>query len=73
MQVAEEFNSFFKEKIEKLANNINKNPNIDPVSEMKKKLKHSNLKFSLRTVKEKQVLRILKALKGKKEIGTFNI
>ena len=67
LQVAEKFNMFFKEKIEKLEANINKNPTIDPLSELKKKLKHSKLKFSLRTVKEKEVLKILKALKGKKE------
>ena len=36
LQVAEEFNTFFKEKIEKLEDNINKNPNIDPLSELKK-------------------------------------
>merc|ERR1711997_1307611 len=53
LQVAEEFVKFFKEKIEKLEANINKNPNIDPLTELKKKMKHSNLKFSLKTVKEK--------------------
>jgi hypothetical protein len=73
LQVAEEFNTFFKEKIEKLEANINKNPNIDPLSELKKKMKHSNLKFSLRTVKEKEVLKILKALKGKKSYGLDGI
>ena len=36
LQVAEKFNMFFKEKIEKLEANINKNPNIDPLSELKK-------------------------------------
>ena len=50
LQVAEQFNTFFKEKSEKLEANINKNPSIDPLSELKKNLKHSNLKFSLRTV-----------------------
>ena len=73
LQVAEEFVTFFKEKIEKLEANIKKNPNIDPLSELKKKMKHSNLKFSLRTVKEKEVLKILKALKGKKSYGLDGI
>ena len=73
LQVAEKFNTFFKEKIEKLEANINKNPNIDPLSELKKNLKQSNLKFSLRTVKEKQVLKILKALKRKKSYGLDGI
>ena len=36
LQVAEEFRTFFKEKIEKLEANINKNPDIDPLSELKK-------------------------------------
>ena len=36
LQVAEEFGTFFKEKIENLEANINKNPNIDPLSELKK-------------------------------------
>ena len=73
LQVAEEFVTFFKEKIEKLEANINKNPNIDPLSELKKKLKHSNLKFSLKTVKEKEVLKLLKALKRKKSYGPDGI
>ena len=73
LQVAEKFNMFFKEKIEKLEANINKNPNIDPLSELKKKLKHSKLKFSLRTVKEKEVLKIMKALKGKRSYGLDGI
>ena len=46
---------FFKEKIEKLEANINKNPNIDPLSELKKKLKHSKLKFSC----SKDILNVL--------------
>ena len=73
LQVAEEFVTFFKEKIEKLEANINKNPNIDPLSELKKKMKHSNLKFSLKTVKEKEVLKLLKALKRKKSYGPDGI
>ena len=67
------FVTFFKEKIEKLEANINKKPNIDPLSELKEKLKNSNLKFSLKTVKEKDVLKLLKALKGKKSYGLDGI
>ena len=73
LQVAEELGTFFKEKIEKLEANINKDPNIDPISELKKKLKNSNLKFSLKTVKEKVVLKLLKSLKGKKSHGLDGI
>ena len=73
LQVAEEFVTFFKEKIEKLEANIKKNPDIDPLSELKEKMKNSNLKFSLKTVKEKDVLKLLKALKGKKSYGLDGI
>jgi hypothetical protein len=66
----QEFNTFFKEKIEKLEANINKNPNIDHLSELEKKLKHSNLKFRLRSVKEKEVLKVMK---GKKSYGLDGI
>ena len=73
MELAEHFNIFFKEKVEKLANMIKKNPNNDPFSKLRSKLQGRNLKFILRTVSEKEVLKIIKSLKPKKSFGPDGI
>ena len=63
LQIAEAFNVFFKEKVEKLAASIKKDPDNDPFSRLKGKLRDSNLKFNLKTVGEKVVLNLLRSLK----------
>ena len=68
-ELAETFNIFFKEKVEKLAAGIKRNPKVDPFLLLNKKMQGSNLEFKLKTVREKDVLNILKALKPKKSYG----
>ena len=68
LQVAEKFNVFFKEKIEKLVEGI-KNNNLDPLSKLKTKFQAKDLKFKLKTVSENKGLQILKQLKSKKSFG----
>ena len=70
--LAEGFNNFFKDKIEKLVAAI-KNPNVDPLSKLRKKMQGSNLRFNLKTVSENVVLKILKSLKSKKSCGQDGI
>ena len=48
--LADSFNKFFKVKVEKLAAGISKNSGIDPLEQLKIKLKGSQHKFSLKTV-----------------------
>ena len=64
LELAEKFNVFFKEKVEKLAAGIKKNNNIDPLSRLRAKLHSLNLKFKLKPVHEKLVLKLLKSLKS---------
>ena len=44
-ELAEAFNSFFKEKPEKLAAGIEKEANVDPLKHLRAKLKNSKLDF----------------------------
>ena len=48
---------------------LKKDPNVDTFSHLKEKLKGSNLSFRIKTVTEKEVLKILKSLKPKKSYG----
>ena len=73
MELAEEFNAFFKEKVEKLASRIIKDINTDPFSLLREKLHDAKLKFTLRTVSESEVLKIIKSLKPKKSFGKDGI
>jgi hypothetical protein len=84
LQIAESFNVFFKEKVEKLAASIKPyRPNSrtthyvaidhDPLIRLREKMRGSNLKFNLKTVSEKVVGKILRALKPKKSCGIDGI
>ena len=73
LEVAESFNVYFKEKIGNLTSKLKKDPNTDPFLLLKEKLKDSKLSFRLRTVSEKQVMKILKSLKHKKSYGCDGI
>jgi hypothetical protein len=73
LQLAEAFNVFFKEKVEKLAASIKKDPDNNPFSRLKEKLRDSNLKFNLKTVSEVVVLNLLRSLKPKKSCGIDGI
>ena len=61
--LAEKFNIFFKEKAENLARGIKKKTNIDPLLKLRERLDESKLKFKLRTVNEKEVLKVIQQLK----------
>ena len=56
-ELAEKFNLFFKEKIEKLSAGIKKDANIDPFLKVREKHLSSDLNFKLRTVSEKECYR----------------
>ena len=62
---------FFKEKIEKHVTGIKKGQNSDPFSLLKDKLHGSKLRFNLRTVNEREVLKLLKSLKSKKAMDVM--
>ena len=73
LQLAHEFNKFFKEKIEKLAAGIRKDPKIDPLAPLRKKLEGTKRTFKLKTVSAKHVLNILNQLKSKESYGDDGI
>ena len=54
------------DKIEKLKDNIDQEYDKDPTEKLKEKMKEKNLKCSLKTVTEKQVLEAMKDMKKKK-------
>ena len=68
-EVANTFNSFFVEKISVLKENIDPARIKDPLEKLVKKVKGRNLKFSLKTVTEIKVKKILKGMKKKKSAG----
>ena len=72
-ELAEKFNIFSKEKAEKLAEGIKKNSNIDPLLKLREKMNGSDLKFKLRTVKETEVLKIIRQMKSKQSYGHYGI
>ena len=67
LQVAEELGTFFKEKIEKLEANINKDPNIDPISELKKKTEKFQFEIQFKNSKRKGSVKITEIPKRKKK------
>ena len=69
LDIAKQFNTFFIEKVKKLADGIKQDSKSDPFSLLTENLQGSNLKFNVRTVSEKVVMKILKSLKGKKSHG----
>ena len=73
LELAEVFNSFFKNKVEKLSSGIKNHQKIDPLSKLRIKLQGSELNFKLKTVSEDKVLAIMKSLKSKKSFGHDNI
>ena len=65
--IADTFNTFFVEKIEKLKEGIDPEYIEDPLVRLTKKMvDKKHLKFHLKQVKEKQVLHTLKSLNKKK-------
>ena len=72
-KVAEELNNFFVNKIDKLKNSIDKSLIEDPLIKLKDKMENRNLKFSLKTVTEKMVSKVMRSLKKKKSKGEDGI
>ena len=71
--VTDELNKFFKEKIDKLVQRIDKNRVPDPLEKIKTKVKDRNLQFSLQPVDVGEVLTVLKNLKPKTSCGLDGI
>ena len=69
---SKKFNSFFIQKVEKLVESIKKNKS-DPLSRLREKLNGYTLNFTLKTVSETEVLKILKSLKPKRSYGIDGI
>ena len=65
-KVADTFNNFFVEKINKLKENIDSRYIEDPLQRLKKKMEGRNIKFSLKQVTEQKVLKTMKSLKQKR-------
>ena len=72
-EIAEVFNEFFVEKIEKLKKNIDKKYLEEPLEKLKKKMDNKNLKFTLKTVTEKKVRKAMLSLRKKKSSGKDGI
>ena len=71
-ELANTFNNFFVDKVEKLKDNINPNMVKDPLEKLKAKLEGKNLKFSLKPVTEKIVKKAMDKMKRKKSSGKDN-
>ena len=69
---SKKFNSFFIQKVEKLVESIKKNKS-DPLSRLRERLNGYTLNFTLKTVSETDVLKILKSLKPKRSYGIDGI
>ena len=70
--LADNFNNFFAEKVQKLSAGIKKS-NSDPLLLLKEKMKSLNIRFKIKTVNENHVTKILKELKAKKSYGQDGI
>ena len=69
----ETFNKWFKEKIEKLIEKIDKNDLEDPFEKLQEKMDKRKLKFSLTPVGVEDVLNVLRKLKPKTSCGVDGI
>ena len=69
-QIADHFNKFFVEKIQKLKDNIDNEYVEDPLERLSQKTKQKRSKFSLKQINEKGLLLALKKIKNKKSTGS---
>ena len=72
-EIAEVFNEYFVEKIEKLKENIDKRYVEEPLEKLKKKMENKNLKFTLKTTTETKVRKAMLSLRKKKSSGKDGI
>lgn len=73
MEVAENFNKFFINKIKKLREKLLNSPKSDPLDKLKKQMNKRNLHFKLRTITANQVRKIIKKLKNTNSTGSDTI
>ena len=69
-KIADIFNNYFKEKITKLKEGIDKEHVKEPLEKLKQKMASKNLKFNLKQVSEKTVEKALKSMNKKKSSDT---
>ena len=67
-EIAKKFNEFFVKKVDDLKANIDTSPKEDPLARLSKKMEHKNLKFKLKTVSVKTVIKPMKKMKKKKAL-----
>jgi hypothetical protein len=72
-EIAEIFNKFFIDKIDKLKENIDQSYVKEPLEKLRKKMEKKNIKFSLKTVTEKSVKKAMQGMKKKKSAGKDGI
>ena len=72
-EIATKFNRFFENKIEGLKANIDVNLKVDPLKHLEKKVENKNLKFCLKSVSVKTVIKVMKLMKKKKSSGMDGI
>ena len=72
-EIAEKFNHYFIDKIEELKDRIDPNMVRDPLGKLRAKMEGKNLKFTLKTVTERTVRKVMDKMKKKKSKGADGI
>ena len=72
-EIAETFNNYFVEKIANLKARIDPNRVKEPLNKLKNKVRGKNLNFSLKTVTERTVRKVMDRMKKKKSKGPDGI
>ena len=68
-EIANKFNDYFIEKVAKLKDGIDKAKVMEPLDKLKSRMDKKNLKFTLKTVSEKTVEKVMKEMRNKKSAG----
>ena len=68
-EIANKFNDYFIEKVAKLKDGIDKAKVMEPLDKLKARMDKKNLKFTLKTVSEKTVEKVMKEMRNKKSAG----
>ena len=72
-KVADELNHFFVDKIANLKESIDSNLIEEPLDKLRQKMADKNLNFTLKTVTERTVSKVMRSLKKKKSKGEDGI
>lgn len=73
LKVSEQFNNFFIKKIKNLRSKLNSTTKFDPFEKLRKKMRKTNLLFSLKPVTESQIIKIVRSLNNTNRTGTDTI